>query len=76
MSLRNYLGRRLRLLELPSNIYGQTPNPTLVNRTIDPATGQFVYQLTAEGESALKDGEADRKRLFPKQSVRPAKQNH
>ena len=40
----------------------------------DPATGQFVYQLTAEGESALKDGEADRKRLFPKQSVRPAKQ--
>ena len=49
-------------------------NPTLVNRVIDPATGQFVYQLTAEGEAALKDGEADRKRLFPKQSVRPAKQ--
>ena len=48
-------------------------NPNLVKRTIDPDTNQWVYQLTAEGEKNLKDGEADRKRLFPKQNVRPAK---
>ena len=49
-------------------------NPELVTRAVDPKTQQIVYQLTAAGEKNLKDGEADRKRLFPKQNVRPAKQ--
>ena len=49
-------------------------NPDLVDRVVDPKTRQYVYQLTAAGERSLREGEADRKRLFPKVNVRPAKQ--
>lgn len=48
-------------------------NPTLVTRAIDPNTRQIVYGLTAEGEAAIKEGELERKRLFPRQIVRPQK---
>ena len=48
-------------------------NPTLVTRAVDPKTRQIVYGLTAEGESAIKDGELDRKQIFPRQIVRPQK---
>ena len=49
-------------------------NPDLVERMVDPKSQQLVYQLTAAGERSLRDGESDRKRLFPKNNVRPAKQ--
>ena len=49
-------------------------NPNLVRYGVDPKTQQRTYQLTAEGETALREGEEYRKRLFPKTNVRPAKQ--
>ena len=48
-------------------------NPTLVTRAVDPKTRQIVYGLTAEGEAAIKEGELDRKQIFPRQIVRPQK---
>lgn len=48
-------------------------NPTLVTRAVDPKTRQIVYGLTAEGEAAIKEGELDRKKIFPRQIVRPQK---
>lgn len=48
-------------------------NPTLVTRVVDPKTRQILYGLTAEGEAAIKEGELDRKKLFPRQVVRPQK---
>ena len=48
-------------------------NPTLVNKFVDPVTGQAVFQLTAEGQRAIEAGATDRKRLFPKPNVRPSK---
>ena len=48
-------------------------NPTLVNRFVDPSTQQVYYQLTSAGQSNLEAGATDRKRLFPKTNVRPAK---
>ena len=48
-------------------------NPDYVTRSPNPETGVHEYQLTAAGEQALRLGEEDRKRLFPKTQVRPAK---
>ena len=48
-------------------------NPDLVTKAVDPKTNQLVYQLTAQGQTSMQQGAADRKRLFPKQHVRPAK---
>ena len=48
-------------------------NPTLVTTSTDPNTRQKVYTLSAEGEAAIKEGELDRKKLFPRQIVRPQK---
>ena len=50
-----------------------TNNPELVERLRDPATGQMVYKLTSEGTKSLEAGQTERKRLFPKVKVRPAK---
>ena len=47
---------------------------SLVRRGRDPKTGQTIYQLTALGEQAIKAGDGDRKRLFPNNKVKPAKQ--
>ena len=49
-------------------------NKTLVTRTPDPKTGQFVYQLTADGEKLMEKGKIDRARLFPTNRVKPSKQ--
>ena len=49
-------------------------NPNLVNKSIDPATNQYVYQLSAMGENVMAKGAEDRKRLFPKKHVKPSKQ--
>ena len=48
-------------------------NPTYVSRTPNPTTGVHEYQLTDAGEQALRLGEEDRKRLFPKINVKPSK---
>ena len=49
-------------------------NPTLATVHNDPQTNQNYYQLTSDGEYALRKGDTDRKNLFPKIHVRPAKQ--
>ena len=49
-------------------------NPKLVNKSIDPATNQYVYQLSAMGENVMAKGTESRKRLFPKKHVKPSKQ--
>ena len=49
-------------------------NPNLVTKSIDPATNQYVYQLSAMGENVMAKGTESRKRLFPKKHVRPSKQ--
>lgn len=46
-------------------------NPGFLNRT--DVGAQTYFQLTPEGVDAIKAGAWDRKRLFPKQQVRPAK---
>ena len=48
-------------------------NPKYVTRTPNPVTGLHEYQLTSAGDHALRLGTEDRKRLFPKVNVRPAK---
>ena len=48
-------------------------NPDLVEIFESPTTGQKVYQLTSEGQTTMKNNEAERKKLFPKQQVKPAK---
>ena len=48
-----------------------TANPTILRR--GQSGDQVVFQLTPEGVEAMKKGSLDRKRLFPKKAVRPAK---
>ena len=47
-------------------------NPELVKREATPG-GQTFFQLTPLGVEKMKQGSTDRKRLFPKVQVRPAK---
>ena len=49
-------------------------NPDMVQVIPGGATGQTVYQLTDQGMDLFEKGEAERKLLFPKQHVKPAKQ--
>ena len=48
-------------------------NDRLVTKAIDPATNQYVYQLSAMGENVMAKSAEDRKRLFPKKHVKPSK---
>ena len=48
-------------------------NPHMVTRGVDTVTKQITYALTPEGEAVLDLGSLERKKLFPRQIVRPAK---
>ena len=52
----------------------QAQNPTLATVHNDPETGNNYYQLTPDGDAAMRKGQTERKVLFPKVNVKPNKQ--
>lgn len=48
-------------------------NPELARVVRDPVSNQKFIELKPAGESALQNGDADRKKLFPSRYVKPAK---
>ena len=50
-----------------------TDGQKLMNRVLDPETGQVYFNFTKLGEAQLSKGDQIRKRMFPKQQVRATK---